>query len=282
MNGMAGTVFIVDDVQEIRTALARLLVTADYRVRLFESAEHFLEEQDGAEPGCLLLDIGLPGLSGIELQRSLFDSPYARPIVFLTGIGDLEASISAMKRGAVDFLTKPVNRQRLFAATEEALRRDAAQRLDRTTRYSIEQRFNQLTLREREVLTRVVRGLLNKQIAWELGCGEKTIKVHRGRVMHKMGVRSIPELVRLAERVGITMEPMACTDAQAIAWRPIIRAPVNRHPSGTQPVTPLGTLPRRTVSSSRLKIVAHTSFEQLQVGWDFVHSDWFWRQRRNR
>jgi FixJ family two-component response regulator len=275
MNGMAGTVFIVDDVQDIRTALARLLATADYRVRLFESAEHFLEEQDGAEPGCLLLDIGLPGLSGIELQRSLFDSPQARPIVFLTGMGDIEASVNVMKAGAVDFLTKPTDSQRLFAAIEEALRRDAAQRSDRTIRHRIEQRFNQLTRREREVMTRIVSGRLNKQIAWELGCGEKTIKVHRARVMHKMAARSIPELVRFAERVGIAMEPMAYAEARALAWKPTLTAHGQSVPARTQRVTPPRALPRRTLISTPLKIVAHTGFEQPKAGRDFVHSDWF-------
>jgi len=216
----ASTVFIVDDVQDVRTALARLLTSGGYRVRLFESAEHFLEEQDGAEPGCLLLDIGLPGLSGIELQRALLDSPYARPIIFLTGMGDIPASVSAMKAGAVDFLTKPIDRLRLFAAIEEALRRDTAQRWECAVRRTIEQRFNQLTRREREVLTRVVRGRLNKQIAWEFSVGEKTIKVHRSRVMQKMGARSVPDLVRLAECVGIAMDPMACTEVQAPAWHP--------------------------------------------------------------
>jgi FixJ family two-component response regulator len=219
MNGIPGTVFIVDDVRDIRTALARLLAT-DYRVRVFESAEQFLEKQDGAEPGCLLLDIGLPGLSGIELQRTLSGFPDARPIVFLTGMGDIPASVNAMKAGAVDFLTKPVNRQRLFAAIEQALRRDAAQRLDRACDHTIELRFNQLTGREREVLACVVGGWLNKQIAWELGVGVKTIKVHRSRVMHKMGARSVPELVHLAERVGIAIQPMPSIDARALTWRP--------------------------------------------------------------
>jgi FixJ family two-component response regulator len=172
----------------------------------------------------LLLDIGLPGLSGIELQRSLFDSPYARSIIFITGMGDIQASVHAMKAGAVDFLTKPIDSQRLFAAIEEALRRDAARRVDRAIRHNIELRFNQLTQREREVLTRVIRGSLNKQIACEFGCGEKTIKVHRGRVMQKMGVRCVPELVRLAERVGIALEPLSCTETRAITWKPILAA----------------------------------------------------------
>lgn len=224
MNGNAGTVFIVDDVKDIRTALARLLAAARYRVRLFESAEQFLEDQDSAEPGCLLLDIGLPGLSGIELQRALFGAPDARPIIFLTGTGDIQASVDAMKAGAVDFLTKPIDSRKLFAAIEEALRRDAAQRLERAIHHTIEMRFHQLTRREREVLSRIVRGSLNKQIAWEFGVGEKTIKVHRARIMDKMGVRNVPELVRLAERVGIAIEPVPSEDEQALTWRPILTA----------------------------------------------------------
>jgi FixJ family two-component response regulator len=225
MSGIIGTVFIVDDEQDVRTALGRLLTASNYPVRLFESAEHFLEKkQDDTEPGCLLLDIGLPGLSGIELQRSFFNSPYARPVIFLTGMGDIQASVNAMKAGAVDFLTKPINGQRLFAAIEEALRRDAARRVDRGIRRNIERRFNQLTQREREVLTHIIRGRLNKQIAWDFSVCEKTIKVHRGRLMQKMGVRSVSELVRLAECVGISYEPMPCTDPGSLTWRPMIRA----------------------------------------------------------
>jgi FixJ family two-component response regulator len=221
LNTGTGTVFIVDDVPDIRAALARLLTAADYRFRLFESAEHYLEEQDGAEPGCLLLDIGLPGLSGTELQRSLFGSASARPIVFMTGMGDIQASVNAMKSGAVDFLTKPIDSQRLFAAIKEALRRDAAQRLDRALRHGIQQRFGQLTRREREVMARIAWGRLNKQIAWEFRIGEKTVKVHRARVMHKMGVRSVPDLVRVAELVGIAIEPMACAESRELVWRPL-------------------------------------------------------------
>jgi FixJ family two-component response regulator len=227
MNGTAGTVFVVDDNEDIRTALARLLATAGYRVRLFESAEHFLEEQDSTQPGCLLLDIGLPGLSGMELQRSLDGSPCARPIVFLSGTGDIEASVSAMKAGAVDYLTKPIDKQRLFAAIEEALRRDEAQRSNHAVRHMIEQRFSRLTPREREVLTLIVRGRLNKQVAWEFKIGEKTVKVHRSRVMHKMGVRSVADLVRMAERVGIGIEPVLCTEPWALAWNP--PTPANGH-----------------------------------------------------
>jgi FixJ family two-component response regulator len=208
MNVGAGTVFIVDDSQDVRTAIARVLTAAHYRVRPFESAEHYLEDHDGSERGCLLLDIGLPGLSGIDLQRSLFGSPHSRPIVFLTGTSDVQCSVNAMKAGAVDFLTKPIESQRLFVAIEEALRRDASQRADRAVHDAIEGRFNQLTEREQEVLTGIVRGRLNKQIAWEIGIGVKTVKVHRSRLMHKMQVRSVPELVHFAERVGIAMKPM--------------------------------------------------------------------------
>jgi FixJ family two-component response regulator len=225
MSGTTGTVFIVDDLQDVRTALKRLLTTSHYPVRLFESAEHFLDEQDDAEPGCLLLDIGLPGLSGIGLQNWLLGSPCRRPIVFLTGIGDIQASVNAMKAGAVDFLTKPIDSPRLFASIGEALRRDAAQRIDRAIGNTVELRFNQLTQREREVLTHIVRGQLNKQIAWDCSVGVKTIKVHRARIMDKMGARSLPELVRLAERVGIAIEPLLCADPESLTWRPIIRAP---------------------------------------------------------
>jgi FixJ family two-component response regulator len=266
MNGIAGTVFIVDDVQDIRTALARLLSTAGCHVCLFESAEHFLAEQDNAEPGCLLLDIGLPGLSGIELQRSLFDSSHARPIVFLTGMGDIPVSVNAMKSGAVDFLTKPIDSQRLFVAIEEALRRDAAQRVDRAIRDIIEHRFNQLTRREKEVLTHIIGGRLNKQIAWEFGCGEKTIKVHRAKVMRKMRARSIPDLVRLAERLGIAIEPMPCTDAQALAWRPTLTTHGQSAPTITQRIAPHRALPRRTLIDAPGKLVAHMGFEQPEAG----------------
>jgi FixJ family two-component response regulator len=222
MNTSAGIVFIVDDMRDVRTAIARLLTTADYRVRLFESAEHYLEEQDGGERGCLLLDIGLPGLSGIELQRSLFSSPYSRPIVFLTGMGDVQVSVNAMKAGAVDFLTKPIDSQRLFAAIEEALRRDASQRADRAVRDTIGRRFNQLTQRERQVMARIVSGRLNKQIAWEIGIGVKTVKVHRSRLLNKMQVRSVAQLVHLAERLGIAMEPMLSPESRALAWKPVV------------------------------------------------------------
>jgi FixJ family two-component response regulator len=219
MSGDAPTVFLVDDDAEVRTALSRLLTAAGYSVRAFEAAGRFLDEPDADAPGCLLLDVCLPGLSGIELQRALTDSPCARPIVFLTGMGDIQTSVRAMKAGAVDFLIKPIEAERLFAAVKEALRLDAEERLERTIRKSIEQRLHTLTPRERQVMVHVTHGRLNKQIAADLGTGEKTIKVHRGRVMSKMHVRSVPELVQLAVRVGIGIEPVLLGGVIAQNWR---------------------------------------------------------------
>jgi FixJ family two-component response regulator len=213
MNGITNTVFIVDDAREVRMGLSRLLSAKGYQVRAFESAGTFLREHDAEAPGCLLLDVCMPGVSGIELQQSLADSPFPRPIVFLTGRGDIQTSVHAMKEGAVDFLTKPVDDTRLFAAVEQALRRDAEQRLERTVRNTIQQRLLLLTPRERQVMAHVIRGRLNKQIAADLGTGEKTVKVHRARVMSKMVARSVAELVHLAARVGVPFEPTLGVDS---------------------------------------------------------------------
>ncbi len=205
----AGTVFIVDDTREVRGGLSRVLGAAGYQVRSFESAECYLEDldaQDCASAGCLLLDICMPGMSGLDLQRALNGSVCSRPIVFLTGHGDLQQGVDAMKAGAVDFLTKPIDSARLVAAVDEAIRLDAAEREERALRDLIRKRLATLTFRERQVMEQVTRGKLNKQIAVLLGIGEKTVKVHRARVMSKMIVDSVPELVRLAARVGIANE----------------------------------------------------------------------------
>lgn len=205
MGSSAGTVFLVDDSYEVRISLPRLLRAVGYQVRAFDSAESYLEGQDDEIPGCLLLDIGMPGMSGLELQRALYTSPRSRPIVFLTGRGDIEDSVRAMKGGAVDFLSKPFNTTQLRAALDEALRREAQQRAERERLRKIRERLETLTRRERQVMQGVVRGLLNKQIAAEMAIDEKTVKVHRGRVMSKLRVRSVPDLVRLVSEV--TMEP---------------------------------------------------------------------------
>jgi FixJ family two-component response regulator len=201
------TVFIVEDTHEVSVALTRVLTASGYEVRSFQSAEHFLSAQDSAAPGCLLLDVCLPGLSGIELQHELVGSQCSRPIIFITGVGDIQTSVHAMKEGAVDFLTKPIDPDSLFAAIEQALRRDAEQRTQRAIRSSIDTRLRTLTRREREVLEHVIVGRLNKQIAADLGVGEKTVKVHRGRLMAKMSVRSVAQLVQLCNGVVRGKEP---------------------------------------------------------------------------
>jgi FixJ family two-component response regulator len=217
MNIAMQTVFIVDDSQEVRTALSRMLGAGGYQVRSFESAERFLEEADSEAPGCLLLDICMPGMNGLDMQRSLAGSARARPIVFLTGHGDIQSSVHAMKVGAVDFLTKPIEHKRLFAAVDQALRLDDSERRERAIRGIIQKRLEALTPRERQVMEHVIRGRLNKQISADLGIGEKTVKVHRGRVTCKLNVRSVAGLVQLAQRIGILGQaPSLDTAASAI------------------------------------------------------------------
>ena len=207
MNCATRTIFIVDDDHGIRTALSHLLEAAGYQIRSFESAESFLKEQNETTPGCLLLDVCMPGLSGLELQRLLVGSPDARPIIFLTGTDDIEDSVLAMKQGAIDFLTKPIDDMRLFAAVERALRRDGEQRSERVVLKRICQCLDTLTPRERQVMEYIIGGRLNKQIAWQMGIGVKTVKAHRWQVMSKMGAHSVAELTQLAMRIGIAIEP---------------------------------------------------------------------------
>ena len=226
MNGAAaGTVFIVDDAREIRMALTCVLEAAGYQVRSFESAERYLEAQGCDVPGCLLLDIYMPGMSGFDLQRSLVGSTRAHPIVFLTGQGDIQTSVQAMKTGAVDFLTKPIDDTRLFAAVNQAIKLDVAARGERAIREMIQSRLRALTRRERQVMELMLCGRLNKQIGADLGVAEKTIKVHRMRVMRKMGARSVAELVRLAARVGVEYNfPRKTLESGNQNSRPISRA----------------------------------------------------------
>jgi len=196
-------VFVVDDDPAVLKALTRLLQSQAYGVQAFSSPQDFLERHDPATPGCLVLDVTLPVISGLELQQKLAASGAERAIVFITGQGDIPTSVRAMKAGAVDFITKPFGDEQLFAAIRAAIEKDRAMRQARAERCSIERRLATLTSREREVLERVVAGQLNKVIAADLGTVEKTIKVHRGRVMQKMGAVSLAELVRIADRAGI-------------------------------------------------------------------------------
>jgi len=203
MNDTAFTVFIVDDDSAVLRALSRLLRAAAYQTQTFSSSREFLAKHEPSVPGCAIFDVALPDLDGLELQRSLSVGGVDRPIIFITGKGDIPTSVRAMKAGAVDFLTKPVSADDLLVAIARARQVEAQARQTRSERALNEARLARLTLREREVLTHVVAGKLNKQIAGDLGTVEKTIKVHRGRMMHKLGVRTVQDLVRLAGRAGI-------------------------------------------------------------------------------
>jgi FixJ family two-component response regulator len=203
MTASANRVFLVDDDPAVLTALGRLLRAAGLEVLGFSSAEVFLRMHDAMIPGCAVLDIALPDGNGIEIQRRLGELGCERPIIFLTGHGTIPMSVEAMKAGAVDFLTKPVSAEKLLDAVRLALRKDRTKRLARAERANVEGRLASLTPRERQILPLIVAGLLNKQIAAELGTAEKTIKVHRGRIMSKMGVRSVAELVGAAVLAGL-------------------------------------------------------------------------------
>jgi FixJ family two-component response regulator len=204
MTEPASTVFLVDDDPAVLRGIARLLRAGGFVVHTFASSEEFLERHDPAAPGCAVLDISMRGLSGLGLQRALAERGSERPIVFLTGRADVPMSVQAMKAGAVDFLTKPVEADQLIAAIRLALARDQSSRAARTERDTIEQRLAALTPREHEVLLHVIAGRLNKQIAADLGTAEKTVKVHRGRIMAKLGVRSVAALVRMTQQVGLS------------------------------------------------------------------------------
>jgi len=202
MNDISPIVFVVDDDLDVLKSLARVLRSAGLEVATFSSPSEFLEQHVPRAAGCLVLDVAMPGLNGLELQAALTAKGSAIPIIFLTGRGDISMSVQAMKGGAVDFLTKPVDDEDLLKVVAAALEKNRIERQSRAELDDIQERLATLTPREREVLTHVVSGQLNKQIANDLGTVEKTIKVHRARVMKKMKVNSVAELVRLTERLG--------------------------------------------------------------------------------
>jgi FixJ family two-component response regulator len=203
MTEAAPIVFVVDDDPSVRRALKRLIGSVGLQVEGFGSAREFLQAMHSEGPSCLVLDIRLPGVSGLDFQRELAAANVPIPIIFITAHGDIPMTVRAMKAGAVEFLSKPFRDQDLLDAIHMALERDRSRRQQEAELATLRERLASLTPREREVLPLVVSGLLNKQIAGQIGTSETTVKVHRSQLMHKMGASSLAELVRLAERIGI-------------------------------------------------------------------------------
>jgi FixJ family two-component response regulator len=197
------TIFVIDDDASVRKSVSRLLRSAGYQVEAFPSAEQFLSREHFDGVGCIVLDIQMPGLSGMDLQEELSKADYHMPIIFVTGHGDIPTSVQAMKKGAVEFLTKPFDDKDLVVAVESAIEKDSQGRTEYHEVQDIRRRIELLTAREYEIFRYVITGMLNKQIATKLKIAEKTVKVHRGRVMEKLGANSVAELVRQAEKAGI-------------------------------------------------------------------------------
>lgn len=198
----AATIYIVDDDDAYRKAMTRLVSAKGYRAMAFASAEEFLAAQVSGH-GCLLLDVRMPGLSGLQLQQELAARPGIPPIIFVTGHANVPMSVAAIKAGAEDFLAKPISADVLFPAIEAALARSASRTQQQTVYAQLRERFDQLTPREREVFELVIRGRLNKQIAFELGTTERTVKAHRSQVMAKMAADTVQQLVTMAQKLGI-------------------------------------------------------------------------------
>ena len=205
MSETDGVVFVVDDDASLRESLKNLMRSVGLRVEAFASAQEFLRSKRPDVPGCLVLDVRLPGLSGLDLQKRMAEAHVEIPIIFITGHGDIPMTVQAMKAGAVEFLTKPFRDQELLDAIQQGLERDRQAREQRAETEGLRRRFDSLTPREVEVMELMVAGLLNKQIAAELGASETTVKIHRHKVMEKMGAGSLAELVRMAQK-GISTQ----------------------------------------------------------------------------
>jgi FixJ family two-component response regulator len=198
-------VFVVDDDEHVRSALASLFQSMGLAIELFGSANDFFHSKRPDVASCLVLDVRLPGLSGLDFQAELAEAGIQIPIIFMTGHGDIPMSVRAMKKGAVEFLTKPFRDQDMLDAVQLALEHDRARRAEEQSKSNVKARLMTLTERERQVMILVTSGMMNKQIAAQIGITEITVKVHRGSVMRKMGARSLPELVRMADRLGVRL-----------------------------------------------------------------------------